>query len=481
MSPFKLGPIMCMLKKLLYSIKYKTNIHFLLLIASCFLLVGTIALLARGTFGLWDARFNDSLFRLRYYLTGKQKIDPAIVHLDLIDRDIENLDISLWDRTIYARIITILKKAQARMIVFDVIFQDKTFDNNDRALIEAMNAADNVYLPLALSLHSDSGSKNTVNKTISRELLTRCFIRPTILKEGKPYHGGIIIHSFHELLRSKPGSGHVNGPTDNDGILRRYPLLIAHDDQHTGFYPALGFRMIRDYFEVRDEDITVEFGKHLTIQNISTGGQRIIPIDEEGRMIINWAGPWEDSFPHYSFESILRAQYDARLMQKLTGVMQGKIVIISDVSSRSSDSSIGVFNRLFPSCGIHSNVVNTIMTDNFLYTPGFMYNMLTPVILGLLLYWSAGHRKAHVFFLYSFGILMLFFIIIIVLFIYANLLANITWLIISYILAVTLICNYRPYRREQEKIMMSKRAVEDRADTIFSHGVNRSSYGNKKM
>ena len=102
--------------------KYRLTIGIILV--SSFVFSSLLFLLFPNLFGLWHYQINDQLFRLRYFIKGKEKVYPSIVHIDLNDSDYQELDLSLYDnRKLFPKIIDILTATYVNIIGVDVIFE----------------------------------------------------------------------------------------------------------------------------------------------------------------------------------------------------------------------------------------------------------------------------------------------------------------------------------------------------------------------
>jgi adenylate cyclase len=91
----------------------------------------------------------------------------------------------------------------------------------------------------------------------------------------------------------------------------------------------------------------------------------VIPIDRHGRMIINYIGAWE-RLTHYSLERIFAAAKKRLERDILQEELAGKIVVLADVSTGTSDVGAVPLDANFPLGGLHTNVMHTILTENFL-------------------------------------------------------------------------------------------------------------------
>ncbi|TAN45722.1 MAG: CHASE2 domain-containing protein [Nitrospirae bacterium] len=92
------------------------------------------------------------------------------------------------------------------------------------------------------------------------------------------------------IMRSAKKTGFNAIDLDPDGFARRYPLFAEYQGT---VYPSVALNVATDLLNA---ERTV-FGK----RHIELGGKTKVPVDSEGRMLINWAGAYADSFTHVPF------------------------------------------------------------------------------------------------------------------------------------------------------------------------------------
>ncbi|MCX7805932.1 MAG: adenylate/guanylate cyclase domain-containing protein, partial [Planctomycetota bacterium] len=169
-----------------------------------------------------------------------------------------------------------------------------------------------------------------------------------------------------------------------DGVVRRFPMLMVHlppEDLLAGkrgtLYPSLGLAICMDLLGVRFEDIVVRPGKEILLPGARDPrtGRRFdlsIPIDEHGRMFINWVAPWvdENDLPHVSLGDLLeRDNETGRLTEtaiKRAALFRDKIAIIGLTGTGTHDMNPIPLQARYPLVGAHGNVINTILTGRFI-------------------------------------------------------------------------------------------------------------------
>ena len=86
-------------------------------------------------------------------------------------------------------------------------------------------------------------------------------------------------------------------------------------------------------------------------------------------MIINFIGPW-GTMRHYNFAQVLAASSDRDTFAMWKKELSGKIAVVSDVSTGATDIGAVPVDINFPLSGLHANVIQTILSGNFLSEMG---------------------------------------------------------------------------------------------------------------
>jgi DNA-binding NtrC family response regulator/signal transduction histidine kinase len=380
------------------------------IILGSFLFVFMLCFIFSEQAGLWNAGLNDQFFRLRYGLFGKERISPFLTHVVVNDESYTELDVKLWDRGFYSTILRALARAGASAIASDFVFQEQGDNAGDAALVRATREAGNIYYPYIFRSGRIPGTgNNSFENILTDNTLTKNIWHPVILKEGRPFSGEAVETVFPELAASCRGMGHINAFPDPDGINRRFPLIYKYKD---GYVPSLIFHALCDYLHVTPEQIEVSFGNCILLKNAYMGKNIPrdikIPVDERGMVVINYPARWEDSFLQFPVQNIIKAAADEEQLHQLYDVMDGTLVLFSDISMRVNDYGTGIFDPLYPLSGIHLTIANMVLTGNFLWD----YNMVSIILMysigiALLCVFSIKWRSA-VFYLFAGGVFLLF-------------------------------------------------------------------------
>ena len=337
------------------------------LIVSSFVIAHFCFWLLPKVFVTWNSQAFDRLLQLKSQSEHFRPLcDDTIVHVDLNNTSIQQLNNFHLDRSHHAQVIQNLAEMNLSAQLYDFIFSGRRSDAEDTALIKATRKAGNVYMGLAFNLTRESEKPE-------KGLKTTLYVDRTkwhVAVEGDPssfYFGADPMITFPGLASATRGLGYISLKPDPDGVFRRLPLLVRYEG---AFYPSFSFRAICDYLDVPPEKIIVKPGRSIILKHARRPGEKhvhdiVIPIDEHCNMIINFVGSWE-RMKHYNFADILLASNDRDEMEIWREELSGKIAVVSEVSTGSIDIGPVPTDANFPLSGIHANVINTILTESFL-------------------------------------------------------------------------------------------------------------------
>jgi adenylate cyclase len=291
--------------------------------------------------------------------------------------------------------------------VYDFIFAARLDEVNDRHLIEATREAGNVYFGLAFELWpEDHLLKRKKKPQDAIPYLDRTKWRVIVKEDPQSFYVGTNpLTTFSELASASRGLGSLSIKFDRDGVLRRVPLVVRYGGE---FYPILPFRVICDYLKVSPDKIAVKPGKNITLRDARRPREEqsqdiVIPIDRQGNMLVNYIGPW-GQMDHYNFADILLASDDRVELEMWGEELKGKIVVISDISTGSTDVGPVPTDANFPLSGVHANIMHQILTKSFLRELSEAQMLIVEVLLlSVVLFLSIRFSSIH----FSLGTLLL--------------------------------------------------------------------------
>ena len=190
--------------------------------------------------------------------------------------------------------------------------------------------------------------------------------------DSAPFLKAYAPESDLEMLTAVAGSsGHYGVRSDPDGVVRWMPLIIQCGRD---IFPPLSLLCAWDYLERPQMVVRVA---RQGVEGIRMGN-RFIPTDESGQLLINYFGP-PRTFPHYSISDILRGKIPA-------GTFENKIVLVGATAMGTFDMKSTPVSPQFPGVEIHANVIENILDRNFMSKPNWskIFDLFAIIVMGLL-------------------------------------------------------------------------------------------------
>ena len=372
-------------------------------------LLGIMAYLIGVPFlDLMELKTIDLRFQSRTQITPGSEIVLAVID----EKSIAQEGKWIWPRSKMADLVSILSDADAKVIAFDIGFLEpdnqrialtvteiqrkmrqlkvenaeieaylealKVETDNDRRLAQAIrNSASKVVLGYFFQLNragvdNISDSMITIHQQnvakskygIERYATDSARLVPFV----EPYYPQ---SNIQILSNAAEYSGYFNMYPDSDGVVRWMSAVHKFRDR---LYAPLALisagAFLGESLAVHVEDFGVS-----AIQI----GDRTIPTDESGRILINYRGR-EKSFPHISVTDILRGDVAKEMLQD-------KIVMVGATAVGIYDLRVTPFGSIYPGIEIHANMIDSILSQDFLYRPNWagIFDVLAIIVAGLLL------------------------------------------------------------------------------------------------
>lgn len=397
-------------------------------------------------------------------LVPHKSLSTQIAIVDIDDRSIVKQGRWPWSREQLAELITKLKADGAVVIAFDMIFPEAE-KNIVNELYEQLRKQKQNASPLFLQqlkksapsfdqdikfAHSLNGVDSILGISFSPRPETVGILPAavkTLTSEEKKYgfiEAAGFIGNLPIIQKYATAAGFINVFPDDDGIIRRVPILINYHDQ---LYTSLAFETVRQFLLTHMTINTGDYLKEKKIESIALG-KYIIPTDDKTQVIIPFHGP-AFTFPYFSATDVLHNQIPMNSLQ-------GKIVFIGTSATGLGDLKATAVENIFPGVEIQANIAQGILDNTFYQRPAWasgaeIFLTFFPAILFVFIFPYLGPRT-----------LSLFILIIPVLFIFfANLLWNYNNFIISVFMpivtilllaAINLICGYIFEARKRENL-----------------------------
>lgn len=353
-------------------------------------------------------------YDLRFISRGPRPPSPAVV-MAVIDE--KSLDVEgrwPWPRSKIAALVDILSQDGASVIGFDIAFSEPD-ENSQLALInqfekkvDSLAIKDRTLTDFITETkrHADNDLTlaNAIRKSRAAVVLGYFFHMseakldfrieqreidlqlkrisgskyPVIVSKDQPMGPSQFIKAYAPesnlalFTEASGSSGYFTITSDPDGVVRWMPLMIEAAEE---FFPPLAVLCAWHY--LGRPQLMVKVGRY-GVDGVQIG-ERFIPTDEQGQLLINYIGPVK-TLPHFSIADILGGKV-AR------GTFKDRIVLIGATALGIHDLRSTPFSPVYPGVEIQATVIDNILTQNFMARPEWskMYDLLAIVILGALI------------------------------------------------------------------------------------------------
>ncbi|MBW2311877.1 MAG: CHASE2 domain-containing protein [Deltaproteobacteria bacterium] len=346
-------------------------------ISLCIVMVGIISYVTEISFlELIEAKTIDLRFRSRGQISPSSKVVIAAIDEKSLDREGK----WVWPRSKIADLVTKLSEAGVRVIVLDIVFSepDKLQAYNDAILADAI-AKSRSKVVLGFFFHMTSeGLEHIEKKELDRRKqdIEGGRYRLLNLASGdaqslNAIEAAIPESNIAEISRSTNYTGFFNVWQDSDGVVRAVPTVVKYD---SAFYAPLTLVTMSAYW---GDPLSIASYKG-SVQSVSIGTLSI-PTNPLGKMLINFRGEHK-TIPHISVTDILNKVIPNR-------ALKNKIVIVGATAIGLCDIRVTPFSTNFPAPEIHANIVDNILSKDFIREPPWSaaWDIMAMIVLGLLL------------------------------------------------------------------------------------------------
>jgi adenylate cyclase len=411
-------------------------------------------------------------FDLRMYARGTRKPRGEVAIVAIDDKSIAELGRWPWPRSVLARLTDALRFYKAGVIGFDMVFSEPDLERektpaalkkpaepagglapgwgltNDQALANAIKAHGSTFLSYPLQILDDgdgvgitpgfvTNMENPAPAAFSFVQIPDGMLRPPILDAIAHLPNLPVINS------AARGAGYFDVATDTDAILRSEIMAIRF---HQRYCEPFILAIISAYEDGAPTTLTLaDFG----VERVAIGPVNI-PVDEQGRMLVNFRGP-AHTFPYYSVSDVLAHRVPPK-------ALANKIVLVGTSALGVGDRWSTPMGAGFPGVEIHANAIDNILTGDFIQRSQVTAGMerAAAVVMGLLVSvavaclspsWSAVAVVALI--LGYFGVAQYLLA--------GGLLVGVLFPIVTTFITYALLVNYRYLTEGRPKLLSAKR------------------------
>ena len=294
-----------------------------------------------------------------------------------------------WPHAYHGQLINTVSSGNPQALIFDIIFDEENTYKYD--LVQALSSgavpknqdleyATNQFLysndPSKFVTETQNSSK-TYHAIVFEQEDTLNFL-PKMEEEPEGYlfddhiisgvsseakmrlpQADRIGNTYVSLLSASVGNGSANFPQDNDGVIRRAPTAIYFDGpDHV--YPTLVMSAVIDILGIKkDGGFDYDFENNiLNLIDTTETVVRKIPIDDKGRMYVNYYG---------SFQTFYYLPYSYCMDPEMLppDYWQDKVAFVGASLPGLMDLRNTPVQETFAGVEIHANVMHSILQDSF--------------------------------------------------------------------------------------------------------------------
>lgn len=329
-----------------------------------------------------------------YLLTQPKQWDNSIAIVDIDDISLSKEGRWPWPRLKVANLVDNLQKAGAVVVAFDMIFPEKQDNIADEVYDEFKKAhlanptLNELFQKISPEFDHDglfAASLSRIDAVLGISFLpnsqTQGLLPAPVMELKTPQEKRLGFIEPEGYLANIPvlqtmakQAGFINVFPDEDGVIRRVPVLLNYQDK---LYPSLALEAVRLYLLSKIKLITAHYGDEIRLEGLQVG-DHIVPTDAEARVIIPFRGQ-SFTFPFYSATDVLNNRIPP-------GALTGKIVFIGTSATGQGDLKATTIQSIFPGVEIQATIADGILTDNFSYKPAWALGaeISLTVLLGLI-------------------------------------------------------------------------------------------------
>ena len=334
-------------------------------------------------------QLDDIIYDARLRMTMPEQGDPGIVILDVDEKSLAEVGRWPWSRNLMARLMDrLFDEYQVVLVGFDVIWAERdpssgvdTLDALARKELRGDPGFHATYRQLRGRLDYDAMFAASMKGravvlgyflTSEENALRVNAIPPPDL--GKDAFGGRTVPitqwrgytgNLPAYMASAASAGHFNPIIDDDGIVRRVPLLAELDGR---YYESLSLAVVRTLLSLQEKDramppIKPGFPEYGGLEWLEVGSLTI-PVDGQAAALVPFRGP-RFSFQYVSLADVLAGRVKPEQLR-------GRIALVGTSAQGLQDLRATPVGKVYPGVEVHANLISGILAGTLKKKPGYI-------------------------------------------------------------------------------------------------------------
>lgn len=323
---------------------------------------------------------------LRFRLRGPRPLSNQVVLVTLNDRGLAS--VGHWST--YARVISGLKALGAKVVTTDIVF--RLAGEDSQSLVQATRLEGATVHPLAVDFTPEGvwiedGAVTTDGGPIPAPLLGLRYKTP--IERGELLAVDRLMAPHHQVVAASSALGSIGFVADPDGAFRRFPILVDLDGQAL---PSAPLETVRLALGISPEAVSWT-GQALRLR-LEGGGERTVPTDARGQVLLNYPGRWSDpNFDWIDPALVLKWLDDPASAPDLLGQLDGKICLLGVTGTGTTDLTTTPYEQSAPRLLGLASLIDQILADRPLrQTAGWMVWLIC-LALGAMVAFQASRKR----------------------------------------------------------------------------------------
>jgi adenylate cyclase len=321
---------------------------------------------------------------VRFRLFADRGHDPRISIITVDEASLnfyrESLGTWPWPREVFGALIDYLAAGGARVVAFDILFAEPDLDDpaSDAALARAAASSGRVITSMVF-FPSPRAGDDTYETLLKEGYLSEHFSIKVINNSTitfKEYRSATL--AYLGLFSSSAAAGSINFVADPDGPSRAsYPLYRYQDH----FYPSLALitAMRCMGIDPTKEKVIISKDKTLIVGPIR------IPLLDDGRMLLNWHGPYRtyDYYPIGDIIESMAAIHRGERPRIAPETFSDSVVLVGTTAISLFDLRATPFSPVYPGAELNATAIDNILNADYVRSVGRIGTLLMILALSL--------------------------------------------------------------------------------------------------
>lgn len=347
-----------------------------------------------GFFQRIESLLSDLRLKVSLAVEPPPKSDAKISIIDIDERSLLNEGQWPWSREKFGLLVNRLAELGVVVVIFDVSFPEPQTNPVEKIMPFVKDPARQEQLKEFSSfVDADSLFAARLQDTdvilgyfFHKEEEIRVGILPQAIKTLEPEQAKNLVSiemngyaaNIKKLQEATLSAGFVTTFPDNDGIVRRSPLVIEHEGK---LYASLSLSAAMAYLFVEDVGIETESVGNVETYRSLQVGELPAYTDAVGRVIIPYRGGAQ-TYPYISATDVLQQKVNKE-------ELDGGIVFIGASAIGIADLRSTPVGPQYPGVEVHANILDSLLTGYFPYNPDWepAFTFAAQIVLILFLIW----------------------------------------------------------------------------------------------